>query len=315
VFGAIWRDAAAELGAELDELSPGLWHIRRGHSSTHVFWHMTPLDDPVTLRLALDKPLVHGRLAAAGLPVPDHREVELSDLGAAIEFLERGAPCVVKVAGGASGGEGTTAGVSTRADLSRARLKAARAGGRILLERQIDGDMYRVLLLDGRLVDAVRRHPPRVIGDGRSTVAELIASENRRRFEADGRYGLRLLRVDLDAVLRLERAGLSLAAVPAPGEAVAVKTVTSQNRIEDNETARDELAPELAEECAAAAAAVGLRLAGVDLITPDAGRPLGEADGAIIEVNGTPGLHYHYQVAEPARATRVGVPVLEQLLR
>jgi D-alanine-D-alanine ligase-like ATP-grasp enzyme len=252
---------------------------------------------------------------ASGIPVPDHRDIELSDLGAATEFLNRGAPCVVKVASGASGGQGTTAGVRTRADLSRARLKAARAGGRILLERQIQGDVYRVLLLDGRLLDAVRRHPPRVIGDGRSTLAELIASENRRRLQADGRYGLELLRVDLDAVLTLQRAGLSLAAVPAPAEAVAVKTVTNQNRVEDNETARDELAPELAEECAAAAAAVGLRFAGVDLITPDPGRPLGEAGGAIIEVNGTPGVHYHYQVAEPARATRVAVPVLEELLR
>jgi cyanophycin synthetase len=121
--------------------------------------------------------------------------------------------------------------------------------------------------------------------------------------------------VDLDAVFTLQRAGLSLSAVPSPGEAVAVKTVTNQNCVEDNETVRDELAPELVEDCAAAAAAVGVRLAGVDLITPDPRRAMEEAGGAIIEVNGTPGLHYHYQVAEPARATRVAVPILEELLR
>jgi len=34
----------------------------------------------------------------------------------------------------------------------------------------------------------------------------------------------------------------------------------------------------------------------------------------IIEVNGTPGLHYHYQVADEASATPVAVPILRRLL-
>ena len=315
LFGRIWREAATELGAEIDELSPGVWRIQRGGSVTRVTGHVTDIGDAAALQRALDKPLVHDRLAAAGLPVPEHREVEVSDFSAALAFVNQGAPCVVKAASGASGGEGTTAGVRTAAEMSRARLKAARAGGRLLLERQVEGDVYRVLLLDGKLLDAVRRHRPRVMGDGRSSLAELIASENRRRLEADGRYGLRLLRVDLDSVLTLARAGLSLASVPTEGELVQVKTVTNQNRVEDNETAAAELAPELVAECATAAAAVGLRLAGVDLITSDPGRSLRDACGAIIEVNGTPGLHYHYQVSDPARAARVAIPVLEELLR
>jgi hypothetical protein len=31
-------------------------------------------------------------------------------------------------------------------------------------------------------------------------------------------------------------------------------------------------------------------------------------------VNGTPGLHHHYLVADAERATRVAIPVLERLL-
>jgi len=66
----------------------------------------------------------------------------------------------------------------------------------------------------------------------------------------------------------------------------------------------------LVSQAVAAARTVGVRLAGVDLIAADIGSP----EATIIEVNGTPGLHYHYQVADPANATRVVVPVLRRLL-
>ena len=57
-----------------------------------------------------------------------------------------------------------------------------------------------------------------------------------------------------------------------------------------------------------------MHLAGVDVITPDPSRPLVESGGVINEVNGTPGLHHHYLVADPVAATRVAIPVLERLL-
>ena len=63
-----------------------------------------------------------------------------------------------------------------------------------------------------------------------------------------------------------------------------------------------------------AARAVGVRLAGVDLITPDASLPLDAAGGVILEVNATPGLQYHYEVRDPVRATPVMAPILEALL-
>ena len=64
----------------------------------------------------------------------------------------------------------------------------------------------------------------------------------------------------------------------------------------------------------AAAACVGLRLAGVDLVTPSLEGSLAETGGVVLEVNCTPGLHHHYLVAEPDRATRVAVPILRRLL-
>jgi D-alanine-D-alanine ligase-like ATP-grasp enzyme len=314
IFGGIWSRAAAAAGAELEVPGGGFYAFRRGGATTRAWRHITPLDDAVTIRLALDKPMVQRLLRERGITVPASREVLFDDWATALDFVaaEPG-PCVVKPSG-LSGGSGVTCGVRGERELRRALVRASRLGRRVTLERQFPGDVYRLLFLDGELLDVIRRRPPTLVGDGESTLSELVAAENRRRIAATGSAGLTLLRVDLDAVLTLERAGIGLRTVPAAGSSVRLKTVTSQNRVEDNETVREGLSPQLVDEAAAASAVVGLRIAGVDLVTPDPGMSLQASGGAIVEVNGTPGLHYHYLVADPGAATDVAAPVLERML-
>jgi glutathione synthase/RimK-type ligase-like ATP-grasp enzyme len=309
-YRVIWQRAADEVGAELRVIHGDFVELCAGDRRTRVWRHWVPLDDAVTLRLALDKTAVHEILTRAGLPLPEHEEWDATKLNGAVEFLERSAPqpCVVKPTGGASG-SGATTGVRTRDQLLRARLRAARLSKRLLIERQAEGDMYRLLFMDGELLDTVRRRPPRVTGDGRATIRELIAAENARRLDPEHPVSMPILRVDLDCLFTLEAAGLGLESVLPEGQTLAVKTVTSQNRIEDKP-----ISPDLVEEAREAAAQVGVRLAGIDLITRDLSRSLKKSGGVIIEVNGTPGLHYHYQVADEANATPVAVPILRRLL-
>ena len=312
VYAAIWREAAEKLDAPVVDLGSGFLEI----GGAKVWQQVVPLDDPVTLRLALDKPVVHGLLQKASVPVPDHVEWDLADPSPALRFIEEvGGACVVKAASGTGGGEGTTAGVDSPARLMRARLRAGRFGSRLLIERQVPGHVYRLLFLDGRLIDVIRHVPPRLTGDGRSTVEELIAAENRRRIDAQGAAGLSLLEIGLDTIFTLERQGLRLSDVVPAGREIAVQTVTNDNRIEDTTTVAEPLAPELVDACRRAANAVGLRLAGADVITPDPSQPLEQNGGVLVEVNGTPGIHHHYHVADGANATRVAVPILEQVLR
>ena len=316
VYTAIWRDAAEKVGADVHELGSGFLEVSRGGPSARVWQQVVPLDDPVTLRLALDKPVVHDLLAKASVPVPEHLEWSFSDPAPALAFMERaGGPTVVKAASGTGGGEGTTAGVDTPARLMRARLQAGRFGGRLLIERQVPGPVHRLLFLDGELIDVIRHVPPRLEGDGRATVQELLEAENQRRLRAAGTQGLSLLDVGLDTVFTLERQGLRLDSVVPAGTAVTLQTVTNDNRIEDTQTVTEPLHPELVDAARRAAAAVDLRLAGVDMITPDASQPLEHAGGVVAEVNGTPGIHHHYHVADAAKATPVAVPILERVLQ
>jgi D-alanine-D-alanine ligase-like ATP-grasp enzyme len=165
------------------------------------------------------------------------------------------------------------------------------------------------------LLGAVRRRSPSVVGDGRSSIAGLIADENRRRLEVPGYAPFQPLRIDLDCVLALERQGLELGSVPRVGERVRVKGVVSQNAAHENETVDVvEVGRQLVAEARRAASAVGVRLAGVDVVTNELGTSLRAAGGAVLEVNATPGLHYHYQVRDPERAVPVAVPILHALL-
>lgn len=311
VYEAIWREAADAVGAEVRSLGSGFLEI----GGAKVWQQVVPLDDPVTLKLALDKPVVHGLLREAAVPVPEHVEWSFSDPRPALDFVAAtGGPCVVKAASGTGGGEGTTAGVDSPARLMRARLRAGRFGSRLLIERQVPGPVYRLLFLDGQLIDTIRHVPPRLTGDGTATVEGLLAAENERRLGARGAAGLSLLDVGLDTIFTLERQGLRVDSVIPAGKEIAVQTVTNDNRIEDTETVTEPLDPELVDASRRAANAVGLRLAGVDVITPDASQPLERSGGVVAEVNGTPGIHHHYHVADGANATRVAVPILRKVL-
>lgn len=295
-------------------MGDGYFEFRRGEAFTRFQRADAPIDSAETIELALDKAEDYRRLRDAGVPVPEHLEFNFRDPSLAIAFLEGAdGPCVIKPAAGTGAGSGVTSGVRTREHLVRAALRASRNADRLLIERQADGHDYRALVLDGELLDLVRRGRPCVIGDGRSTVGQLIAAENRRRLAGDGLERLRMLRVDLDAVLALERQGLKVRSTVPTGDRIAVKRVVNQNAAGENETIHEPPSGELHALLLRAARASGLRLAGVDLVADDLADPLG-AGGVILEVNPNPGIHHHYAVADRRRATRVAVPILRTLL-
>jgi cyanophycin synthetase len=311
-YEKLWREAAAQVGASFVDLGYGIFEIERDGERTRVFESTCPLDDPVTLAIAGNKPLVYRLLAEEGLPVPRHVEFTLNRLDRAVAFLDQArGNCVVKPANGAAGW-GVTTGIRGRWQLARATLTAAAHGGAMLVEEQVTGDNYRLLYLDGVLLDAVVRRPPTVIGDGKSTIRQLVEAANAARLARKSTLAQVLITVDLDMRNSLSRQGLALRSVPAAGAMVNLKMVINQNLGADNETATALLCNSVIAEGARAARLVGARLAGVDVITPDPSVPLVEAGGVILEVNTTPGYHHHYHKKDGTFP--VAVRVLEQLL-
>jgi len=317
LYRRIWVEAATAVGAKVEHLGDEFLAIRRGGVETVVRLHLVMFDHPATIALALDKTVIHRLLAHGGLPVPEHRRLcEISRVEALAFMTQDEGSGVVKPANGTGGGAGVTCGVETADDLARAQMAAAIFDRDILIERAITGDEYRLLFIDGELLDVVRRCRPRVVGDGRSSVTALIAAENQRRLDAGESEVARLLRVDLDCALALRKGGWTARSVPPEGQVVVVKSTVGENARGDNATVHGVggLADSIVQAAARAATFSRIRLAGVDLVTPDPTRPLEQAGGAILEVNGTPGLHYHYEVFNAEQATAVAVPLLERLL-
>lgn len=313
VYRDLWRASAAALGGDYCELGAGYGEIRLGRVSTRVFHQVTVLDDAVTLRRALRHHDAQEEMRARGLSVAEAVAFTPQDPGPALDLIARTGPCVVKPAHGTAGGDGVTVGVGSD-DLPLALLAAGRFSGGMIAERRLVGYLFRVLLLDQEVVDVIRDDVPHVVGDGESTIAGLMAAENARREAAFGRLGLSYWELDLDTALTLRRNGRRADDVVAPGLAVPVKSVTNDRRVEDSQTYRHKLHPSVLDEARVAADIVGLRLAGVDLVAPRVDRPFAETGGALLEVNGAPGIHRHYQVSEPAAATDVGAVILRRLL-
>ena len=114
-------------------------------------------------------------------------------------------------------GEGVTCDIESAADLARAFVAAAPLDSELVLERQVAGSVYRLLILDGELLDVVRRDPTSVVGDGASTVRDLIRAENHARTDAEGSRGNQLVHPDHDCLLALRAQQMTLASIPPAG--------------------------------------------------------------------------------------------------
>jgi cyanophycin synthetase len=242
--------------------------------------------------IAQDKELTKKLLAAAGVPVPEGRPVTSAE-DAWVAAQEIGGPVVVKPQDG-NQGKGVTVNVSTREAVMAGYDNARKFRDDILVERYLVGSDYRVLVVGDKLVAAARREPPLVVGDGVSSVTQLV-----ERVNADPRRGtghatpLTRIRLDDIAKSRLAEQGLTVDSAPAKGQRVILRNNANLSTGGTATDVTDDVHPEVAARCIAAAKMIGLDICGVDVVCETVMRPLEEQRGGIVEVNAAPGLRMH----------------------
>jgi cyanophycin synthetase len=244
--------------------------------------------------IAQDKDLTKKLLSAAGVPVPEGREVsDVDDAWAAM--LEIDGAVVVKPKDG-NQGKGVSVNITTRAELERAYAEAAQISTEVLVERFIPGSDFRLLVVGNQVVAAARRDPPLVIGDGIHSVAELIQQVNSDPRRGEG-HATALTKIRIDAITldSLAAQDLTVDSVALKGVRVILRNNANLSTGGSATDVTDDVHAELAASAVAAAQMIGLDICGVDVVCHSVQQSLQEQGGGVVEVNAAPGLRMHLQ--------------------
>ncbi len=246
----------------------------------------------VAEQIAQDKQLTKQLLAAAGVPVPEGRPVEdIEDAWAAM--CEIGGAVVVKPRDG-NQGKGVAVNVVDRDHLEVAYAAAQEISSKVMIERFIPGNDFRLLVVGNQLVAAARRDSPHVIGDGVRSVRELVDEINTDPRRGDGHAtALTKIRIDELALARLAIQGYNADSVPDKGARVVLRNNANLSTGGTATDVTDDVHPELAARAVEAATMIGLDIAGVDVVCESVIKPLEQQGGGIVEVNAAPGLRMH----------------------
>ena len=178
---------------------------------------------------------------------------------------------------------------------------------RIVVEEQVTGLDVRAFVVGGHVVAASVRVPAYVVGDGRSSIANLI-----RRKQARRQTNIYLSRGVISADEQYLRSqGRSLDSVPERSEVVVLNRVANIHQGGENIDVTGMISPELKDLAVQAARAVpGLHVAGIDLMVP----ALDQHEGAVVlEANTSANIAMHHAPAYGEPVDVAGAIVDEML--
>ncbi len=265
----------------------------------------------IAVELASDKEETNKILASLGLPVPKQELVQ-SEEGALRAARRLGVPVVTKPFNG-NHGRGISIHLMTHDEVIEG-FKAAREHSRsVIVENFLSGDDHRLLVVNGELVAATRRTPGHVIGDGNSTIAQLVEVVN-----ADPRRGVGhekvLTRIELDAqaTMMMERVGYTATSVPKADEIVYLRSTANLSTGGTATDVTDIIHPDNRDMAVRAIRAIGLDVGGVDFLSTNIAESYKSIGGGICEVNAAPGFRMHVSPSEGTPRDAAG-PVIDML--
>lgn len=213
------------------------------------------------------------------------------DIDAAYRYaLGRGFPAIVKPNSGSQGAG--VALVHTKREFYRAMRAVFKRDRVALVQQPVSGKDYRLVVLDDKVISAYERRSLNVVGNGTSTINQLLR-EKQRRFVSASRDA----RIKLDdprIAEKLQRQGLSIRSVPAKGERVYLLANANLSTGGDAVDVTTMAHPAFKRIAVRVTKDMGLRLCGVDLmIAGDITKKPGTY--WILEINPAPGLDHYAQ--------------------
>jgi cyanophycin synthetase len=268
---------------------PALLHFGSGRHWRRLELTTTDRTGYLAATTAAKKPRATALMQMMAVPVPVQFQVSTVEqaLAAANKI---GYPVVTKPMSG-NRGRGVSANLKNDAELRVGFQRAAAINKTVLVEDFIVGEDYRVLVIDGECVAAVKRVPPSVVGDGTLSVRRLIDKANANRFRPDGLPRILSPLPDDDEAKRImAKSGWDLSSVPPEGTRVYLRSVANGGSTEDVTAS---IHPDNAMAAVRAAQVLGVDVAGADFISPDITKSFREVGGGLNECNYKPDLFVH----------------------
>lgn len=272
-----------------DPSSPCLELRGRGGRRITLLRALTDRTSFIATRISSNKELTMQVLRISGLPVPRTQLVRSE--GEAVGFWKSGQPlaCVIKPTS-------TDFGIAVSTELSSAEqvtaaFRLASRHGAVIGQEHVEGEDYRILVIDGVVSGVTRRMPFHIVGDGKKTIRALALDKLADR-SRDPFYR-RFNDIDLNADeirIALSRQSVVWDDVIPAGRCVKLRYNSNVSSGGEHEDVTAICHPANFQLGLDAASVVGLDVAGVDLLSTDITRPWVETGAKICEVNPTPAV-------------------------
>ncbi len=265
----------------------------------------------IAVEIACDKEDTKNLLDAAQIPVPKGYVVyDDDDLKTCIDKI--GYPVITKPLDG-NHGKGVTTNLRNWDDALRGMAAAKKYGRAIICEKYITGRDHRVLVINYKFTAAALRTPAAVIGDGASTIQQLIDKVN-----SDPRRGyghekvLTAIKVDDQTENILAKKGYTLETIIKKDEELWLKPTANLSTGGTATDVTDIVHPSNVFMCERIARIIGLDICGIDIMADNLTQPIAETGGAILEVNAAPGFRMHLDPTDGI-GRNVAEPVIDML--
>ncbi len=188
---------------------------------------------------------------------------------------------------------------------------------KIMIQEQVEGEDYRLLVINGRLQVATKRIPAFVIGDGKNSIKQLIEKENSdpRRDTRNPAHILKPIKIDKPLMQYLKDRNLTLESVPQKEEKVPVRKVASMSQGGITQDFTEDVSKEIRATVESIASSIHAFTLGVDVMCKDISKPLTKENGAILEVNTMPEMYLNLYPVLGEQRGHVADIYIDELLK
>jgi cyanophycin synthetase len=254
------------------------------------------LNSALGFKLSEDKELTYLLLQDAGIPVPRSIYLQKDALDNLDIFpINIPFPLVSKPVDG-SHGDGVIVNIQNQEELRSAIQTSFDFSDMVIVQNFISWSDHRVLVVGDEVIAVAKRLPASVVGDGKSTLRELVKNENKNplRIWWDHTSPLSPIKLDHESLEYLTKNWYSDMSIPEVWKRIFLRGNANLSTGGTSIDLTDTIHPSVWSIAVLATKLVWLEIAGVDIITSDISKPLTETGGVIIEINATPWLRMHH---------------------